>query len=86
MEYEFPKAKEPIPSAGKDDLIVIAGAGCFIAGNLAAYFRKKGFTRIRAVDKIFLETDGESLGHTPFTFEVVQQCLRIVTGDTENVK
>ena len=35
----------------KDDLIVITGAGGFIAGNLARYFRKKGFTNIRAVDK-----------------------------------
>src|SRR5208283_1563612 len=35
----------------KDDLIVITGAGGFIAGNLALYFQKKGFTRIRAVDK-----------------------------------
>ena len=35
----------------KGDLIVITGAGGFIAGNLARYFRKKGFTRIRAVDK-----------------------------------
>ncbi len=51
MDYQFPKAKEPIPSAGKDDLIVVAGAGGFIAGNLVAYFKDKGFTRIRAVDK-----------------------------------
>ena len=35
----------------KDDQIVLTGAGGFIAGNLAKYFRKKGFTRIRAVDK-----------------------------------
>ncbi len=35
----------------KDDLIVITGAGGFIAGNLARYFVKKGFTNIRAVDK-----------------------------------
>ncbi|HXR06775.1 MAG TPA: NAD-dependent epimerase/dehydratase family protein [Candidatus Acidoferrum sp.] len=35
----------------KDDLIVITGAGGFIAGNLALYFAKKGFTNIRAVDK-----------------------------------
>jgi nucleoside-diphosphate-sugar epimerase len=35
----------------KDDLIVLTGAGGFIAGNLALYFKKKGFTRIRAVDK-----------------------------------
>jgi nucleoside-diphosphate-sugar epimerase len=51
MEYSFPKAAEPIQSAGKGDLIVIAGAGGFIAGNLVAYFLCKGFTRIRAIDK-----------------------------------
>jgi GDP-D-mannose 3', 5'-epimerase len=38
-------------SLKKDDLIVITGAGGFIAGNLALYFKKKGFKRIRAVDK-----------------------------------
>jgi GDP-D-mannose 3',5'-epimerase len=35
----------------KDDLIVITGAGGFIAGAMARYFREQGFTRIRAVDK-----------------------------------
>jgi nucleoside-diphosphate-sugar epimerase len=35
----------------KDDLIVITGAGGFIAGNLALHFKNKGFTNIRAVDK-----------------------------------
>ena len=35
----------------KDDLIVITGAGGFIGGALARYFREHGFTRIRAVDK-----------------------------------
>ncbi len=35
----------------KDVQLVIAGAGGFIGGNLARYFRDKGFTRIRAVDK-----------------------------------
>lgn len=35
----------------KDDLIVIAGAGGFIAGALARYFHERGFTRIRAIDK-----------------------------------
>ena len=34
-----------------DDLIVITGAGGFIAGNLALYLKKRGFTHIRAVDK-----------------------------------
>jgi nucleoside-diphosphate-sugar epimerase len=35
----------------KDDLIVIGGAGGFIAGNLARRFHEQGFTRIRAIDK-----------------------------------
>ena len=35
----------------RDDLIVITGAGGFIAGNLALYLKKKGFTNLRAVDK-----------------------------------
>ncbi len=35
----------------KDDQIVIAGAGGFIAGSLARYFHDQGFTRIRAIDK-----------------------------------
>jgi GDP-D-mannose 3',5'-epimerase len=51
MEYDFPKAVESIPAAGKDDLLVIAGAGGFIAGNLVAYFRDRGFRRIRAIDR-----------------------------------
>jgi nucleoside-diphosphate-sugar epimerase len=35
----------------KNDLIVIAGAGGFIGGNLALHFKNAGFTNIRAVDK-----------------------------------
>lgn len=35
----------------KDDLIVITGAGGFIAGALVRYFIEQGFTRIRTVDK-----------------------------------
>ena len=42
---------EKAPKPKKDDLIVLAGGGGFIAGALARYFRNKGFTRIRAVDK-----------------------------------
>jgi nucleoside-diphosphate-sugar epimerase len=34
-----------------DDLIVITGAGGFIAGALTRYFAERGFTRIRAIDK-----------------------------------
>ena len=39
------------PDLSKDDLIVIAGAGGFLGGSLTQYFRKQGFSRIRAVDK-----------------------------------
>jgi nucleoside-diphosphate-sugar epimerase len=35
----------------KNGLIVIAGAGGFIAGALTRYFKDRGFTRIRAIDK-----------------------------------
>jgi len=35
----------------RNDLIVIAGAGGFIAGALTRHFHDQGFTRIRAIDK-----------------------------------
>ncbi|MBN2199667.1 MAG: NAD-dependent epimerase/dehydratase family protein, partial [Candidatus Aminicenantes bacterium] len=36
---------------GKNDLILVAGAGGFIGGSLVRYFHGQGFTRLRAVDK-----------------------------------
>jgi len=39
------------PGRSKDDLLLITGAGGFIAGSLVRYFTEQGFTRIRAVDK-----------------------------------
>ncbi len=48
---EQKRVVEAGPRLRKDDLIVITGGGGFIGGNLALYFTKKGFTRIRAVDK-----------------------------------
>ncbi len=45
------KTTTAIDVMNKDDLIVIAGAGGFIAGALARYFHDKGFTRIRAIDR-----------------------------------
>ena len=42
---------EKQPKLKTDDQIVITGAGGFIGGNLAKYFRDKGFNRVRAVDK-----------------------------------
>ncbi len=34
--------------------------------------------RVNSKNTIFLETDGESLGHTPFEFEIIPQSLKIV--------
>ncbi len=39
------------PRLKKGDLVVITGGGGFIGGNLARYFKQKGFTNLRAVDK-----------------------------------
>ena len=36
--------------------------------------------RIRSTGRLYLETDGESLGHTPFTFDIIPLGLRIVSG------
>jgi nucleoside-diphosphate-sugar epimerase len=70
----------------KDDLIVITGAGGFIAGNLARYFTNKGFTNIRAVDKKPLY---EWYLHTPgvqnLCMDVSQEdnCRRVCEGAVE---
>jgi GDP-D-mannose 3',5'-epimerase len=45
------KVVNPTRDTKKDDLIVITGAGGFIAGALTRHFHDQGFTRIRAIDK-----------------------------------
>jgi nucleoside-diphosphate-sugar epimerase len=45
------KNKTALDVLRKDDLIVITGAGGFIAGALTRYFHDQGFTRIRAIDR-----------------------------------
>jgi nucleoside-diphosphate-sugar epimerase len=40
-----------ITTLNQDDLIVVAGAGGFIAGTLVRYFHDQGFTNIRTIDK-----------------------------------
>jgi len=49
MAEKKPGAKRA--AADPNIQIVIAGAGGFIGGNLARYFRDRGFAKIRAVDK-----------------------------------
>ncbi|MGA3323698.1 MAG: NAD-dependent epimerase/dehydratase family protein [Terriglobia bacterium] len=48
---EKPALADHLPEPNKNGLLVIAGAGGFIAGALARYFQERGFRRIRAVDK-----------------------------------
>ncbi len=70
----------------KDDLIVIAGAGGFIAGALTRYFHDQGFTRIRAIDKKplpewYQRTPGvESLSMDLSEYD---NCVRAVEGARE---
>ncbi len=70
----------------KDDLIVIAGAGGFIAGALTRYFHNQGFTRIRAIDKKplpewYQRVPGvESLS---MDLSLVDNCERAVEGAAE---
>jgi len=42
-------------------------------------FRGKAI-RIRSVGKIYLEADGESLGHSPFIYEILPQGLKVIVG------
>jgi GDP-D-mannose 3', 5'-epimerase len=70
----------------KDDLIVVAGAGGFIAGSLVRYFSDKGFTRIRAIDKKplplwYQRTPGVECLHLDLSDET--NCRRAVEGATE---
>jgi GDP-D-mannose 3',5'-epimerase len=62
----------------KDDLIVITGAGGFIAGALARYFHDQGFQRIRAVDKKPLP---EWYQRTPGV-----ECLSLDVSDPQNCR
>ncbi|MEI7897956.1 MAG: diacylglycerol kinase family protein [bacterium] len=47
---------------------------------MVATFRGENI-RIRSTGKVYLETDGESLGHTPFIFEILPRCVMVVTGN-----
>ncbi|MEJ5310546.1 MAG: NAD-dependent epimerase/dehydratase family protein [Anaerolineae bacterium] len=70
----------------KDDLIVITGAGGFIAGALTRYFHDQGFTRIRAVDKKPLPKwyqRVEGVESLCMDLSEYDNCVRAVEGATE---
>jgi len=82
-----------IPDDGFLDMMIIKKASKFIVirharklydGTLVNLpvvktFRGKSI-RIRSTGKIYLETDGESLGHTPFTYEIIPTVLKVIVG------
>jgi GDP-D-mannose 3',5'-epimerase len=77
---------EKDPKLKKDDLIVIGGAGGFIGGSLAAYFKQKGFTRIRGIDKKPLpEWYQQVPGVESLTMDLGEEdnCKRACEGATE---
>ena len=77
---------EKDPKLKKDDLIVIGGGGGFIGGALARYYTKKGFTRIRAVDKKPLPEWYQRVpGAECLTMDLSQEanCIRACEGAVE---
>jgi GDP-D-mannose 3',5'-epimerase len=70
----------------KNDLIVVGGAGGFIAGALVRYFHDRGFTRIRAIDKKPLgEWYQRTLGVESLSMDLSdpESCRRAVEGAAE---
>jgi nucleoside-diphosphate-sugar epimerase len=77
---------EKDPATSKDDLIVIGGAGGFIGGALARHFRKKGFKRVRCVDKRPLPEWYQRVPGTEcLTMDLSREdnCIRACEGATE---
>ncbi|MHC4271194.1 MAG: NAD-dependent epimerase/dehydratase family protein, partial [Planctomycetota bacterium] len=78
--------KRAIDLLNKDDLIVISGAGGFIAGALARYFNKQGFKRIRAIDKKPLEQWYQQVpGVESLSMDLSEKdnCIKACEGATE---
>jgi YegS/Rv2252/BmrU family lipid kinase len=57
-------------------------------GTINQHPRVDSFTgksiRVESDDMIMLETDGESLGHTPLEFSIIPRSVKIITGFAEN--
>ncbi|MFZ4545816.1 MAG: diacylglycerol/lipid kinase family protein [Bacteroidales bacterium] len=87
------QAPTALPDDGLFDLTLIKPIGKFkIIRNIIKLF-DGSFTRMPEVStyrsskiiihsepKMFMEADGESLGHTPFVFNIIPQSLNVVSG------
>jgi GDP-D-mannose 3',5'-epimerase len=71
---------------GKNELIVVGGAGGFIAGSLVKNFADRGFTRIRAVDKkplAFWYQRVPGVENLCLDLSQEENCRRVCQGATE---
>ena len=75
-----------IRKISKPDLIVSLRR--LYDGTIASHPKVTTYTgkeiRIDSSEKILLETDGESLGHTPLEFNIIPKSIRIITGAEAN--
>lgn len=53
--------------------------GSFVKLSQVKQFRGQ-IIKIESNPAIYLETDGESLGHSPMTFEILPRCVTVITG------
>ncbi len=87
MESAIKKLNTTVrPRLNRNDLIVITGAGGFIGGHLVRYFKQKGFTHIRAVDKKPVRTWHQHLpGVQNLCLDVSREanCRRVCKGAAE---
>ncbi len=88
------QAPGALPDDGLFDLTIIQPIGKFkVIRNVLKLF-DGSFTRLHEVSTyrssqivihsnpaMYIEADGESLGHTPFVFSILPRCLNVVTGN-----
>ena len=84
---------DAIPNDGIFDLTIIKKVGRFSVlkslpmlynGKIKKHPKVVSFNaksiKIESGKSVFLETDGESLGHTPFEFEIIPRSVKVITG------
>ena len=87
------QAPNAIPDDGLFDLTIInklSKASVLLSlkrlynGTIDKHSKVESFTgksiRVESKDTIHLETDGESLGHTPIEFSIIPKSIKILTG------
>lgn len=88
------QAPQAIPDDGLFDITIITRVtrmtvirnvaklydGSFVKLRQVKQFRGQ-IVKIESDPELYLETDGESLGHTPMTFEIMPRCVTVITGN-----